>query len=72
MTPARLEPQLTYTYIPVTTKDYTTLDLHAACTLTDQVRLGLTVDNLTQADTYERAANVPAHRRVVLSATANA
>jgi len=63
--------QVSYTYIPVTTKDYTTLDLHASYKLTDQVRLGLTVDNLTQANTYERATSVPVQRRVFLSATAS-
>jgi iron complex outermembrane receptor protein len=54
----------TYAYTPVTTKSYALADLHVGYNLTQHVTLGLTVDQLTQAYTYERASSDPLERRV--------
>lgn len=59
-----------YLYYPVTTWPYATVDLHVGYALTEHLNVGLTVDQLTQAYTYERGAGDPIARRVFGTVTA--
>ncbi len=60
-----------YSYFPVTTKPYATVDTHIGYDLNKYLYLGLTVDQLTQARTLERGAGIPLERRVFGTLTAH-